>query len=586
MYYSDEIVGEIRENNDIVELISSYISLKQKGSAYFGLCPFHNESTASFSVSTDKQLFHCFGCGASGNVYSFVMKMENYDFPEAIKFLADRIHYSLPEENTSLKSKQDSDTKNILYDINKAAARFFYDNLMSKDGVNAKKYLDLRLINTKIRVKYGIGYSTEGWDKLYKYLLSKGYALDDVINSGLIIKNKKGGYFDRFRDRLMFPIFDVNGKIVGFGGRALSDQEPKYLNSPETIIFNKSKSLYSINYARQSRQKEVILVEGYMDVLSLYQSGFNNVVASLGTSFNIEHAKLLYKYVNSVVIAFDTDQAGINATLKAIESLISNGLKVKVLQLEKAKDPDEFIKIFGSDKFKEALSNSKNHIDFQIINLSKNFDIEKPDQKIEFTTKVSKLLSNTKSDIELDAYIYHISKLTNISQASIRSEIMKNTNQDFKVLKHKTSTDPKNKLEDKVLYEAKKNIIYIISSDFFMYQKIKNHLQPHEMGEDIYVKTLEILYSLHSKKNDIYPADIVNYFATIEEQKVVSDIFSTYSIMDNAEYVEQAVNDQLKKIKKSYIDEKISKAEDIAELQQLINTRRNIETLNISVLDG
>jgi len=586
MYYSDDIIEEIREGNDIVDLIASYINLKQKGGSYFGLCPFHNESTPSFSVSTDKQLFHCFGCGASGNVYSFVMQMENYDFMEAIKFLADRIHYSLPESDDYSKSKQITNTKNVVYNINKLTARFFYDNLLSEEGNEARKYLDLRLIDKKMRVKYGLGYSSKKWDKLYKYLLEMGHSSDDIVKSGLVVRNKTGGFFDRFRNRLMFPIFDVSGKVIGFGGRSLSNEEPKYLNSPETIVFDKSRNLYSLNYARQSKQKEIILVEGYIDVITLYQAGFSNVVAVLGTALNVEHAKLLYKYADSVILLFDGDSAGITATLKAIPILLNNGLKVKVLTLSNAKDPDEFIKNFGSSLLKSEILNAKNHIDFQIENISKKFDFQKAEEKISFAMEVSKILSSIQSEIELDVYISHVSKLTGISQIAIKSELNKHNGKVVKTSNAKNLKLKKKDIKDKGLYEAKKNILYVVATNFIMYKKIKNYLQPYEMGEEIYIKVLDVLYNLQEKEANIYPADIVNYFKTVEEQKIVSDIFSTHLDIDNGEYIEQIVSDQVKKIKKSYIDFKISKIEDVKEVQPLIEARRNIENLNISILDG
>lgn len=585
MYYSKDVVEEIREGNDIVNLISSYVDLKQKGSSYFGLCPFHNESTPSFSVSIEKQLYHCFGCGASGNVYSFIMQMENLDFPDAIKNLADRIHYSLPEENDLLKTNLVQNTKATIYKINIEAAKFFYNNLISNKGKKARDYLDARLISYKTRVKYGLGYSTEKWDMLYKHLMSMGYSLEDVLESGLIIKSKSGSLYDRFRDRLMFPIFDVSGKVIGFGGRTLSSTEPKYLNSPETIVFNKSKSLYSINFARKSRLKEVILVEGYMDVISLYQSGFYNVVAALGTSLTEEHSKLLYKYVDTVIIAFDNDEAGKSATLRSIPILIQNGVKVKVLQLKHAKDPDEYVKRFGKDAFSNCILESKSHIDFQIENIGKNYNLQKTEDKIEFTSQVAKLLSTTKSDIELDAYISQVSNVTGISQTAIRSEINKLSYKPIKV-----SNSSKNlsyhKVKDKGLYHAKKNIIYIASNNHGICEKIKKYLKPHEMGEEVYVKALNIIYDLQSKNNDIYPAQIVNYFNTIDDQKVISEIFLTHLDLNDRSFINQAVNDQIKVIKRNYIDEQIAKTDDVKMLQNLINTRRCIETLNISVLDG
>ncbi|MDR2899147.1 MAG: DNA primase, partial [Clostridiales bacterium] len=286
MFYPDEIVEKVRVENDIVDVIGQYVSLKPKGNTYFGLCPFHREKTPSFSVSADKQLFHCFGCGASGNVISFVMQKENYDFPTAVKALAERARITLPEEGYSPEAKKEMADKKLIKEAHKLAARFYYDNLVGPSGLTAREYLINRKIADKTLVKYGLGYSGEQWDRLTSFLRETGYKDQLLLKSGLALKNKQGGLYDRFRNRLMFPIFDVTGDVIGFGGRIIGNGEPKYLNSPESPVFEKSKNLYNLNFARKLKPDELILVEGYMDVIGLYQAGVGNAVASLGTAFN------------------------------------------------------------------------------------------------------------------------------------------------------------------------------------------------------------------------------------------------------------------------------------------------------------
>ena len=348
MYYPDDVIEEVRTRNDIVDVISQYVNLKKKGANYFGLCPFHNEKTASFSVNSEKQFYYCFGCGAAGNVFSFLMEMENLDFPEAMKKLAERAHINLPEPEKSAQVIAAEQTKQRLFDIHTAAGRYFYDCLQEKQGEQARAYLTKRQMDPRMARKFGIGYSPDSYDALFKHLKEKGFTLSDILKSGLVLENKDGkGYHDRFRGRLMFPIFDVQGRVVGFGGRILAKGEPKYLNSPETILFSKSRNLYGLNFAKAAKKRELILVEGYMDMLSIYQAGFKNVVASLGTAFNNDHARTLKRFADDVILLYDSDEAGTNAALRAIPVLVKNGFRVKVTQVPDGKDPDEFIKKYG-----------------------------------------------------------------------------------------------------------------------------------------------------------------------------------------------------------------------------------------------
>lgn len=588
VFYSQDVIEDIRMGNDIVSVISPYVKLKEKGSSYFGLCPFHNETTPSFSVSMEKQLFHCFGCGASGNVFSFIMGVENYDFIGAVKFLADKINYTLMDnEDFSNEMREKAILKEVLGDIHKKAARFFYDNLNSDDGKTASNYLDEREISKSVRIKFGLGYALPGRDLLFKHLLDQGYDISSITKSGLVIQNKNGGYFDRFQDRLMIPIFDVNAKIIGFGGRVILHGEPKYLNSPDTLLFDKSKTLYSLNNARVAKKREIILVEGYMDVIGIYQGGFRNVVACLGTAFNIEHAKLLKKYADSVVLLFDSDDAGLKAVLRTIPILKSSGLKVKVLQVKDAKDPDEFIKKFGATAFKSELDLAINYIDFQIKCIKSKYDLKKTEDKVDFILEVSKLLAALDSAVSIDAYANKIAKITNIDVNSIKTEIEKITDKSLNSIKPNTKKDllytQKNMLNQKGVIEAKKSIIFIISTNIYVYNKLKPFLKPSELSNEVYEKLLTIIYELHEKNSNICPAEIVNHFDTIEDQKLVSDIFNTVLSQTDNKSLEKAVNDQLKLIKKANVDKLAASENDINEILSLAIEKRNIEKLYISI---
>ena len=343
MYYPEELVEEIRSKNDIVDVISSYVRLQKKGSSYFGLCPFHNEKSPSFSVSRQKQMYYCFGCGAGGNVFTFLMEYENYSFVEALKYLADRAGVELPEPEYSEEAKKRADTKAILLEINKAAAQYFYVQLLRPQGGHALTYLKDRKLSDDTIKAFGLGYSNKYSDDLYKYLKSKGYKDDMISQAGLISIDEKYGVHDKFWNRVMFPIMDVNSRVIGFGGRVMGDAKPKYLNSPETIIFDKSRNLYGLNRARKSRKPYFLLCEGYMDVISLHQAGFTNAVASLGTALTPGHAALIKRYVNEVYLTYDSDEAGTKAALRAGLILREVGITAKIIRMEPYKDPDEFI---------------------------------------------------------------------------------------------------------------------------------------------------------------------------------------------------------------------------------------------------
>lgn len=424
LYINDETIEKVRDTSDIVNIISDYIQLKKSGSNYVGLCPFHGEKTPSFTVSETKQFFHCFGCGEGGDAVTFIMKKENLGFPEAIKFLADKMGIAI--EETKPKDEKQSQERNRGYEINKEAARFFFSNL-TKDR-NVINYLYKRNITDKSIKQFGLGYSLDRWNALHSHLKSKGYGDEELEKLGLIGKKSgNDGYYDKFRNRVMFPIIDTKGRVIGFGGRVLDNAMPKYLNSQETFIFNKGNNLYGLNLLNKfSDRKRIILVEGYMDVISLFNKGINYSVASLGTALTERQAKLLKRYGENVYICYDSDQAGVNATDKAIQILLNEGIKPKIILLQNYKDPDDFLKENTIEDFENKLNESLNHIDYRIYINKQKYNIDETEGKIKFTIEIAKIIKSLKSPIEKDVYIDKISKEMNISKEAIQKEVFGN----------------------------------------------------------------------------------------------------------------------------------------------------------------
>lgn len=578
--YSQDVLEDIRSGNDLVDVVSAYVPLKQKGGNYFGLCPFHKESSPSFSVKADEQFYHCFGCGAGGNVYGFIMRIENFGFVDAVKFLADRIHYKLPEATYSTSYQKNVEDKNVLYDIHTKAARFFYDKLGSSDGLTTSLYLDKRNISGGARKKFGLGYSGVKWDELFKHLMAEGYDIDTLVKSGLVLADDKGGYHDRFRGRLMFPIFDVHNKVVGFGGRIMDDGQPKYLNSPDTPIFDKSKNLYGINFARLERAEEIIIVEGYMDVIALYQAGFRNVVAALGTAFNAEHTKILKRYCKSVILLFDSDEAGEKAALRAIPILTASGLGVKVLQLKGAKDPDEFIQKFGAESFSKALVRADSFISFQINRIKKDFDLSKTEQKVMFIRAAAEIIATLDSAVGREAYIKDIAKSTDISEQSIKEEVSKWVDKSLNNVKTPAYKNKPNivtnKITTKGVDEAKRNILFIMATRNDIGKKISACLAAAEFCDTAYIKLYGILDDMRQRNASIYPAEVANHFETVEEQQMVSNIFAVQFKYETENELIAAVNDQIGLIKRAYVDFMISNEHELEKLQKLVEIKRNM----------
>lgn len=392
MYYSDEIVEEVRSRNDIVEVVSGYVRLQKKGGRHWGLCPFHNEKSASFSVNGDLQVYHCFGCGAGGNVYTFVMNYENYTFPEAVRMLAERAGVALPQEDGSEEARRRGDRRARLLEVNKAAARFFYYQLRSPHGQIGYQYLKKRELTDETMRSFGLGFAGKNGANLVQYLREKGFEDQLIQEAGLATHSEKYGLNSQFWNRVMYPIQDINNRVIGFGGRVMGDGEPKYLNSPETPIFDKRRNLYGLNYARKARSGNIILCEGYMDVIAMHQAGFTQAVASLGTAFTAEQAALLKRYTETVLLAYDSDGAGVKAALRAIGILREAGLTGKVIDMQPYKDPDEFMKGLGKDAFEERIRQAENSFFFEVRILQGQFDMDDPEEKTRFHREIAKKL--------------------------------------------------------------------------------------------------------------------------------------------------------------------------------------------------
>ena len=445
-----DIIEEIKSRCDIANVISSYINIKQSGANYKGLCPFHGEKTPSFYINTSKQIYKCFGCGEGGDVINFVMRIENLDFMDAVKLLANRCGIEINTHvDESTKERMEKSKK--FQDIHVEAARFYFSNLI-KSKNPGYEYLRKRGLDDKIIKKFGLGYSLDSWNSLMNYLISIGYKNEDLIECGLFgYKSETKKIYDKFRNRVMFPIFDYRGNVIGFGGRVLDDSLPKYLNSPDTLIFNKRQNLYGLNFARKEiKDRSVILVEGYMDLISLYQYGIKNVVATLGTALTDGQGSLIKRYADTVIISYDSDEAGIKATLRAIEILNKLDINVKVLNLKECKDPDEFIRKYGVLEFEKEIQNSTHYIKYKIDNLKRNFNIQKDEERVKFAKEASKIIKEIKSPVEVDYYTKYLSEQIDISVESIKKEVYG---------KYYNGNQNKNNKNNKYIYKKEEKII-------------------------------------------------------------------------------------------------------------------------------
>lgn len=494
MYYSDEIIEEVRSRNDIVDVISAYVKLQKKGSSYFGLCPFHNERSPSFSVSREKQMYYCFGCGAGGNVFTFLMEYENYSFVEALRYLADRAGIDLPEREYSEEERRRADLKAVLLEIQKTAAQYYYVQLKSPQGNAALSYLKDRKLSDDTIKAFGLGYSNKYSDSLYRFLKTRGYNDETLVKSGLITVDEKRGPYDKFWNRVMFPIMDANNRVIGFGGRVMGEGKPKYLNSPETMIFDKSRNLYGLNRARSSRKNYFLLCEGYMDVISLHQSGFTNAVASLGTALTSGHASLIRRYVQEVYLTYDSDEAGTKAALRAIPILKEAGIQAKVIRMEPYKDPDEFIKNLGADAFEERIQKAGNGFMFSLQVLEQEYDMKSPEGRTGFMREAARRLTLFEEEIERNNYIEAVAEAYHVGYEELRRLVGKVAVQNglAKPIEKPKSLRRREK-EDGILQSQKILLTWMVSSDK-VFGQIEKYISPEDFTDGIYREVAGLLY--------------------------------------------------------------------------------------------
>nr|WP_296052408.1 DNA primase [uncultured Blautia sp.] len=585
MRYSDDIIEEVRMKNDIVDVISQYVKLTRKGSSYFGLCPFHNEKTPSFSVTPSKQMYYCFGCGAGGNVYNFIMEYENYSFGEALSHLAGRAGVELPKIEYSREAKEKAEQRAALLEINKLAAQYFYYQLRRESGKTAHGYLLGRGLSEETIRKFGLGYSDKYSDDLYKYLKSKGYSDDLLRESGLFNVDERRGMYDKFWNRVIFPIMDVNNRVIGFGGRVMGDGKPKYLNSPETKIFDKSRNLYGLNVARTTRKNYLILCEGYMDVIAMHQAGFTNAVASLGTALTSGHASLVKRYTKEVLLLYDSDGAGVRAALRAIPILREAGVTSRVVSLKPWKDPDEFIKNEGAEAFEERLNQAMDSFMFRVHIAEQDFAMDAPQGQNQFFERCAEMLLELSDELERNLYIEAIVKeygRYGVGTEDIRKRVntlaMKGTPAE-KRIQPKSGTS-ENRKKESAADKAQKLMLTWLVNYPEIFEQVEKYISPSDFVVPLYKQVAEMLFEQH-KEGETNPGKLLNAFTDSEEQREVASLFNATIHLENEGEQQRAFSDALLRIKEESLKEKNRTWDpsDMAGLQELIKAKKELEDL-------
>ena len=528
MYYPEELIEEVRMKNDIVDVVAGYVRLQKKGANYWACCPFHNEDTPSFSVNGPKQMYHCFGCGAGGNVFTFVMNYENYSFPEAIKMLADRAGVKLPQMEYDEEAKAKESKRARLLEVNKEAAKFFYYQLRTPHGEIGYNYLKKRELSEETMQKFGLGYSGKSGASLVQYLKQKGFEDALIKEAGLATYSEKYGLTSQFYNRVMYPISDIHGKVIGFGGRVMGDAEPKYLNSPETPVFDKRRNLYGLQFARMAKSGNIILCEGYMDVIAMHQAGFTQAVASLGTAFTPEQANLLRRYTDNVLLAYDSDGAGTKAALRAIGILKDAGLSGKVINMKPYKDPDEFMKALGKEAFQERIQQAENSFFFEIRILEQGFDLKDPEAKTKFHKEIAKKLCGFTEEVERENYIEAIAEKYNIGFENLRKLVnsyAQQTGLAKPVERPKSGVQQKNSPEENAK-KSQRLLITWLTDEPNVYSKITKYISAEDFTDDLYRRVAERLFQDLSQ-GTYNPAAIISMFSDEEEQRKAAELFNT-----------------------------------------------------------
>ena len=563
MFYSEEIIDEVREKNDIVDVISPYVRLTKHGSNYVGLCPFHNEKTPSFSVNTERQCFHCFGCGVGGNSISFVMKYENLTFTEAVRQLADKVGMNLPEENYNPEYRKRADLKTRLFDIYKEAAKFYYFQLRSNYGNFPMEYLKNRGLSDETINAFGLGYSIKSANALYNYLKSKDYSDELMIKAELVTFKEGRGIFDMFWNRVIFPIMDQNNKVIAFGGRVMGDGEPKYLNSRETDIFNKRRNLYGLNFAKHSRQGYMLLCEGYMDVIALHQAGFTNAVASLGTSLTEEQARLISRYVKEVIITYDSDGAGVKAAIRAIPILKTAGIRTKILKLTPFKDPDELIKSAGREEFEKRIQNAENSFDFELYNIEKNYDLSEPEGKTEFLNRVAERLTEFEEELERENYIAAVAAKYFVSKDSLNRLVNKiggarEIRDTYKEAGERIKKNERVNTADDGLLKTNRLLLSFLADQPELYKRIKNIISENDFATPLYKDVARRIFIQIEQGKNPNIAEIISRYESGEDQALVAAAFEEkFEVELGEEERERAFREVVIKVRKAGLAEEL-----------------------------
>lgn len=583
-YYSDELIEEVRSRNDIVDVIGGYVRLKKKGSTYFGLCPFHNEKTGSFSVSPNKQMYYCFGCGAGGNVFTFLMQYENFTFGEAMQSLADRVGIELPKQEMTSAQRREADRRTRLLEINKEAAKYFYMLLRSPRGQKAYQYFKKRELSDETMQKFGLGYSDQYSDDLYRYLRKKGYDDDILKDSGLITIDEVRGGHDKFWNRAMFPIMDVHNRVIGFGGRVMGDGEPKYLNSPETRIFDKSRNLYGLNIARTTRKNQLLLCEGYMDVIALHQAGFDNAVASLGTALTSGHANLLKRYTKEVYLTYDSDGAGVKAALRAIPILKEVGIVTKVINMRPYKDPDEFIKALGAEEYQKRIDEAENSFLFEIRIMQENYDMNDPESKTAFYNEIAQKLLGFSEELERNNYIEAVAEKYQIGFDNLRKLVNNLAVKGGIVREHtplKSGINENKKKEDGMKQSQKLLLTWLIE-DTRLFGAIKGLVTAEDFTEELYHRVATELFAQFEADGSVNLAQIISRFPEADEQKEIAGLFNArIHEIENKNDREKALKETIIRIKQNSIDYRTrnNNPTNLAAMMKIVEDKRALEKL-------
>lgn len=582
MYYAEDVIEEVRSRNDIVSVISEYVKLQRKGSSYFGLCPFHNEKSPSFSVSPDKQMYYCFGCGAGGNVFTFIQEYENYSFPEAMKFLAERAGITLPEKEYSQEERRAQDLRTRILNVNKMAAKYYYYQLRTENGRQAMEYLKNRRLSDETIRSFGLGYSTKYSNDLYLYLKKQGVSDELLRESGLMNVDERKGMYDKFWNRVIFPIMDVNNRVIGFGGRVMGDGKPKYLNSPETAVFDKSRNLYGLNVARTARKKSMLVCEGYMDVISMHQAGFKNSVASLGTALTTQHASLLKRYTDEVILTYDSDGAGIKAALRAIPMLKAAGISTRVLHMNPYKDPDEFIKTLGPEAFQERMDQAENSFLFEISILERDFDMHDPEGKTGFYQAAARKLMEFDQELERENYIQAVAERYHISFDSLRKMVNREAMRGAPPRREREEIvrpQKKREKEDGKKTSQRLLLTWLIEQKG-LYDKISAYITPEDFTDPLYREVAEKLFE-QLKTGEVNPARILSAYEDAEQQREVAALFNATVRVETKAELEKALNETILRVLRGSIEYRTAHLDpaDMAGLQKIVADKRRVEAI-------